>query len=60
MRPSPRDEHGFSMVIVLCVMLVGAMLVTASINLTTGDQPQLRKSLARFRASENRDREGSA
>ena len=46
MRPSPRDEHGFSMVIVLCVMLVGAMLVTASINLTTGDQPQLRKSLA--------------
>lgn len=33
------------MIIVLAVLLVGSILVTTTIQLTTGDQPQLRRSL---------------
>jgi Tfp pilus assembly protein PilX len=44
--PSPRAEDGFSMVVVLAVMMIGTMLAIAALSLTTGDQPELRKSLA--------------
>jgi type II secretory pathway pseudopilin PulG len=49
--PSVRGERGFSMIAVLATMLIGGLLVVASLSLTTGDQPELRTSIAAKEAS---------
>lgn len=46
LKRSLRGEGGFSMVVVMGVSMIGALLATAALSLTTGDQPQLRGAIA--------------